>query len=174
LENTEALVDNLKLLIEQLKAEGITPKVTVTVSVGEADIQTIKSAQSRLQEAGITPEIQINVGVGDVMDLIPEGTEDIPAEKSIPVVVNADKTNCVSFTRLDKSGKPIMEIREPRVQLFRGDRLSVSAVHKAGEKDPGDGTIIGTGGFKYYFIVDCPTRREAEGLYLKQSDVFVV
>lgn len=167
-------MENLKLLIEQLKAEGITPKVALTVSVGEADIQTIKSAQSRLQEAGITPDIQINVGVGDVMGFIPEPTEDILAEKSIPLVVNADKTNCVTFLRLDKAGKPIMEIREPRVQLFRGDRLSVSAVHKAGEKDPGDGTIIGTGGFRYYFIVDCPSRPEAEGLYLKQSDVSVV
>lgn len=167
-------MDNLKSLVEQLKAEGITPKVNLTVSVENADIATIKSAQARLQEAGITPEIQINIGVGDVLAQTPGPTEDITAEKSIPVVVNTDKLNCMTFTRLDKAGKPIMEIREPRVQLFRGDRLGVSAGHKAGEKDPGDGTIIGTGGFRYYFIVDCPNKPEAEGLYLKQSDVTVV
>ena len=167
-------MDNLISLLEQLKAEGIAPKVNLTVSVENADIATIKSAQARLQEAGIASEIHINISVSDVLAQTPEPTEDITAEKSIPVVVSADKLNCVTFKRLDKAGKPIMEIREPRVQLFRGDRLSVSTVHKAGEKDPGDGTIIGTGGFRYYFIVDCPTKREAEGLYLKQSDVTVV
>jgi hypothetical protein len=167
-------MDNLKSLLEQLKAEGIIPKVNLTIPVEGVDITTIKSAQSRLQEAGITPEITINIGVDDVLDQTTEPTDDTTAEKSIPVVVNTDKLNCVTFTKLDKAGKPIMEIREPRVQLFRGHRLSVSAVHKAGEKDPGDGTIVGTGGFKYYFIVDCPTKHEAEGLYLKQSDVTVV
>jgi len=138
-----------------------------------ADVPGIKSLQTSLQEAGITPEIQINIAAGDVLAPAPGPGADFAGEKSIEVVVNADKLNCMTFTKSDKAGKPIMDIREPRVQLFRGDRLRVSAVHKAGEKDPGDGTVIGTGGIKYYFIVDCPTMREAEGLYVKQSDVTV-
>jgi hypothetical protein len=166
-------MEDFKLLLEQLKSAGITPKISLTISVDSADVPGIKSLQSRLQEAGITPEIQINLDVGDVLAPAPEPDADNADQKSFTVVVNTDKLNCMTFTKPDKAGKPIMEIREPRVQLFRGDRLRVSGVHKAGEKDPGDGTVIGTGGIEYYFVVDCPTKREAEGLYVKQSDVTV-
>jgi hypothetical protein len=166
-------MENLKLLVEQLKAAGITPKVSLIIPVEGADIPAIKSAQSKLQGEGIVAEIQININVGNVLTPGAEPDAVITGEKSFAVVVNADKTNCLTFTKSDKAGKPIMEIREPRVQLFRGNRLSVSAEHKVSEKDPGDGSVIGTGGFKYYFVVDCPTKPEAKGLYVKESDVTV-
>jgi hypothetical protein len=167
-------MENLKLLVEQLKAEGITPKVALTIPVDGADIQGIKTLQSSLLEAGITPEIQIAIGVGDAQAPGPKPDADFTGEKSFEVVVNVDKTNCMTFTTTDKAGKPIFEIPEPRVHLFRGNRLRVSAEHKASDKDPGDGTIIGTGGIRFYFIVDCPTKQEAKSLYVKQSDVTVV
>src|SRR5512143_2705124 len=115
-------MENLKLLIEQLKAAGITPKVSLTVPVDGADIPGIKSAQSILQAAGIIADIQVNIDAGDVLSPSPGPDINIIGEKSITVVVNADKTNCMTFKNTDKAGKPIMEIREPRVQLFRGDR----------------------------------------------------
>jgi hypothetical protein len=167
-------MENIKLLIEQLKAEGITPKVALVIPVDGADVQRIKTLQSGLLEAGITPEVQIAISVGDSQAPAPKPDADFTGEKSFEVMVSVDKTNCQTFKTTDKAGKPIMEIPEMRVHLFRGNRLRVSAEHKASDKDPGDGTIIGTGGIKFYFIVDCPTNQEARGLYVKQSDVIVV
>ena len=163
-------MENLKSLLDQLKAEGISPKVALTIPVDGADIQGIKTLQSSLLEAGIMPEVQIAISMGDSQAPAPKPDADFSGEKSIEAVVNVDKTNCMTFTTTDKAGKPIFDFPEPRVHLFRGDRLRISAEHKASEKDPGDGTIIGTGGIRFYFIVDCPTRPEAKGLYVKQSD----
>lgn len=165
-------MEDLKSLIEQLKAAGIAPQVSLTIPVEGADVERVKALQSSLQEAGIPSEVQIQIGVGDVITPGP-GPSPVIEEKSFAVVVTADKLNCMTFSGLDKAGKPIMEIREPRIQLFRGDRLRVSAEHKVGDKDPGDGTVIGTGGIKFYFVLDCPNKREAEGLFIKESDVSV-
>lgn len=165
-------MEDLKSLIEQLKAAGIAPQVILAIPSEGADIERIKALQSSLQEAGIMAGVQIQIGVGDVNPPGP-GPSPVIEEKSFPVVVTADKLNCMMFSDLDKAGKPIMEIREPRIQLFRGDRLSVSAEHKVSDKDPGDGTIIGTGGIKFYFVTDCPYKREAQGLYVKEADVSV-
>jgi hypothetical protein len=170
----EAPLEKLSALLEQLKSEGITPKVALTIPVDGADIPGIKALQSSLLEAGITPEIQITISVGEAQPPAPKPDADFSGEKSVEAVVNVDKTNCMTFTTTDKAGKPIFEIPEPRVHLFRGDRLRVSAEHQASDKDPGDGTIIGTGGIRFYFVVDCSTRQEAKGLYVKQSDVTVV
>ncbi len=167
-------MENINLLLEQLKAEGITPKVALTIPADGTDIQGIKALQSSLIEAGITPEIQISISVGDAPAPAPKPDADFSGEKSMEAVVNVEKTNCMTFTTTDKAGKPIFEIPEPRVHLFRGDRLRVSAEHKASDKDPGDGTIVGTGGIRFYFIVDCPARPEAKGLYVKQSDASLV
>ena len=167
-------MEKLSALLEQLKAEGITPTVALTIPVDGADIQGIKALQSSLLEAGITPEIQIAISAGEAQAPVPKPDVDFSGEKSVEAMVNVDKTNCMTFTTTDKAGKPIFEIPEPRVHLFRGDRLRVSAEHKASDKDPGDGIIIGTGGIRFYFIVDCPARPEAKGLYVKQSDASLV
>jgi len=163
-------MENIKLLLERLKAEGITPKVALTIPVDGADIQGIKTLQSSLLEAGIMPEVQIAISMGDSQAPAPKPDADFSGEKSIEAVVNVDKTNCMTFTTTDKAGKPIFDFPEPRVHLFRGDRLRISTEHKASDKDTGDGTIIGTGGIRFYFIVDCSARPEAKGLYVKQSD----
>lgn len=164
-------MEDLKLLIEQLKAAGMTPTVNLTIAMDRSDIEGIKALRSSLQEAGITPEVQIQIGVSRPTSPGSEPAPDIGDQASFTVVVSDDKLNCMTFTKLDKAGKPIMEIREPRIHLFRGDRLSVSAEHKVSDKDPGDGTIIGTGGIPYYFIVDCPAKPEAKGFYVRQSEV---
>jgi len=167
-------MENLKSLLDQLKAEGISPKVALTIPVDGADIQGIKTLQSSLLEAGITSEVQIAISMGDTQAPAPKPDADFTGEKSVEAVVNVDKTNCMTFTTADKAGKPIFDFPESRVHLFRGDRLRVSTEHKASDKDPGDGTIIGTGGIRFYFIVDCPARPEAKGLYVKQSDASLV
>lgn len=167
-------MENIKSLLEQLKAEGITPKVALIVPADGADIPGLKALQASLQQEGITPEIQIAISVGEAQPPAPKPDTDFSGEKSIEAMVNVDKTNCMTFTTTDKVGKPIFDFPDPRVHLFRGDRLRISAEHKASDKDPGDGTIIGTGGIRFYFIVDCTARPEAKGLYVRQSDVSVV
>ena len=164
-------MEDLKLLIEQLKAAGITPIINLTVTMDRADVEGIKALRSSLQAAGITPAVQIQIGVSGASSPGPAPAPDTSGEKSFTVVVSDDKANCMTFTKLDKAGKPIMEIREPRIHLFRGDRLSVSAEHKVSDKDAGDGTVIGTGGIAYYFIIDCQTKPEAKGLFVRQAEV---
>ena len=166
-------MEDLKILIEQLKAAGMTPTVNLTIPMDRTDVEGIKTLRSALQEAGITPGVQILIEASGAASPGPEPGPDNSDQKSFAAVVSDDKLNCMTFTKLDKAGKPIMEIREPRIHLFRGDRLRLSAEHKAGDKDPGDGTVIGTGGIKYYFIVDCPAKPEAKGFYVKQTDVSI-
>jgi hypothetical protein len=167
-------LENLKSLIDQLKAIGITPQVNIAIPAEQGDVEGIKALRTQLLQAGITPQIHINLGLSEA---ITPGTQQPPeASKtskgaSFTVVVKDNKLNCFTFTQKDGGGKPIFEIREPRIQFFRGARISVSADHKAGDKDLGDGTIIGTGGIRFYFIVDSPSKPEAVGLYVRQSEV---
>jgi hypothetical protein len=164
-------MDDLKSLIEMLKAAGFAPKVNLTVPPNTTDIEAIKALQASLLSAGITPEIHINLGIGEVAE---PGTGPIPdttGEKRFAVIVSDEKLNCFIFKKRDDAGKPIFIIREPRVQLFQGERFFVSSEHRESEKDPGDGTIIGTGGIRFYFIVDCPSKPEAVGMFVRQSEV---
>jgi len=161
-------------LFNQLKNAGITPKLIINLPADTVDVNLVTQLQAELKKAGITPEIHVNLNLdtGDQGDSPP--ATPIDDQQTKPAVVSAPKTNCRAFTRMDKAGKPVMEIREPRVQLFQGDRFSVSATHKAGDKDTGDGTVIGTGGIKYYFVVDCPTNRDAQSLYVRDTEVTLV
>jgi hypothetical protein len=162
-------MENIKALIDQLKTAGITPQVDLTISMDQADIDGIKNLQARLQQSGIASEVHITIHTGS--EPAPGPEPDITGEKSITVSVSEDKLSCLTFTNQDKAGKPIMVPREPRVRLVRGTRLLVSAEHKVSDKDPGDGTIIATGGDKFFFILDCQSNPEARGLFVRQSDV---
>jgi len=165
----EFIMQNLTTMIEKLKKAGITPRVQITLPPEMEDIQGVLDLQAELKRAGITPEVSIFLQPGG--GTIPV-TDTAPQDRpSLTVVVTDNKLNCMVFTRRDAAGKPIMEIREPRIQLFKGARCSVSASHKVSDKDAGDGTIIGTGGIKYYKVTDCPPNRDAEGFYIRQSEV---
>jgi hypothetical protein len=76
-----------------------------------------------------------------------------------------------TFKKADKAGKPIMIPREPRIKLAKGTKIQVSAKHKVSDKDPGDGTVFGTGNILYYHIAEFPENPDAEGHFLKQSEV---
>jgi len=166
-------MEKLKALIDQLKAAGITPQVNITIPAEPVDIQRIQAVRAKLMQAGITPQFHIDLGLSDVAT---PGAQPLPEDSqskgaSFEVVVKDDKLNCFTFTKRDGAGKPLFTIREPRIQLFRDTRFSVSAEHRVSEKDPGDGTIIGTGGIRFYFIVDCPSKPEAVGFYVRQVEV---
>lgn len=167
-------MEEIRKLIEELKAAGITPQVQVHLPVENADEGTLKALAASLKGAGLAPEVHLDIHVtlGEAPSAQPVTAETL--ENSMAVMVAEDKLNCLTFFKRDQAGKPIMDFPKPRVQLFRGDRLRVSTTHKVSEKDPGDGTVIATGGIRYYWIVDCPSKREAEGLYIKQSDVTAV
>jgi hypothetical protein len=162
---------DLNAVLDQLKSAGITPQVQITLSPETQDIQQIKDLVEALKNIGITAEVHISLQVS--AEEAGSSTPDLSQDKlkTFTVMVSDVKLNCMTFTRKDNAGKPIMEIHEPRIQLFKGARFQVSATHKASEKDPGDGTVIGTGGMKFYLVVDCPANRSAEGFYVRQSEV---
>lgn len=164
-------MQDLDALLAQLKKAGVTPSIHINLSPATLNIQTILDLQTELKKLGITPEIHIHLpatAIGGV-PLTPQ--EPAAGQAGFTVVVSGPKLNCMTFTRRDSAGKPIMEIREPRVQLLQGARFSVSGVAKASDRDAGDGTIVGTGGVLYYLVTDCSANRSAEGLYVRQSDV---
>jgi hypothetical protein len=92
-------------------------------------------------------------------------------EQGSQVEVVGKKAVLRIFNSRDKAGKPIMEIREPRIRLDKGSRLIVSATHSESVKDKGDGIINATGNIQYYFISDHPSNGKAAGLYVKVADV---
>jgi hypothetical protein len=165
---------HLKSLIEQLRASGFDPKVNLIVAQEAPDIEGLEHLNEQLLSVGISPEVHINLSVGGGISPQPEVSQDVTRGKSTAVVVSDDKLNCFIFKSRDGAGKPIFFIREPRVQLFRGDSLLVSAERRESEKDPGDGTILGTGNIRMYYVVDCPSKPEAVGMYVRQSEVTLV
>lgn len=158
-------------LFNQLKNAGIPAKLVINLSPDGADIARVKQLQAELKNAGVTPEVHINVPLD--MSSQEDSTPATPVdeEQTRPAVIRVPKANCRLFTKKDQAGKPIMQIREPRVQLFQGSQFNVSATHKAGDKDPGDGTVVATGGINHYLVVDCPANRDAEGLYVREPDI---
>jgi hypothetical protein len=87
------------------------------------------------------------------------------------VEVSGEKALLHIFTTRDKAGKPIMQIREPRIRLEQGSRLSVSATRTESQKDKGEGIIHATGNIEFYYVIDQPANGEASGLYIKAADV---
>lgn len=173
-------MDELKALLDRLDQSGSKPAVQVRIGVDGDDLETVDALLQKLAKAGITPQVHVDINFYESADDEPEspggdqeGTGE-PEESGIAVIVTRDKLNCRIFERKDKAGKPIMVIREPRVQVFSGERLTVSSTHKAGEKDKGDGVVFATGMDPYFFVIDCPSNRQAEGLYIRARDVAAV
>lgn len=169
-------MDALLNQVKQLKQAGFSPLVRLNVRLTSADLSSLGALKEQLAALGIMPEVHLYLNTGLGENAAPEEEPDLPDQPEQPqepgflVQVSVSKLNCMEFNRKDKAGKPIMELVEPRIQLFSGQRLTVSAVHKAGDKDQGDGTIFATGNEKFYFVLDCPAKPEAKGLYLRQAE----
>jgi hypothetical protein len=166
------MMNEITTLIDALKKAGIQPQVAIVVDAKTSDVQAIKTLQTALKNAGIVAQVQIQVH--------PEsGTAEDPGsdtsgrtrEERRTVRVKEPRLNCFTFRKVDKVGKPIMEIREPRVQLMNGATFFVSTTQKVSPNDSGDGIIRGTGNSEYYFVVDCPPNPSAVGLYVRKVDV---
>jgi hypothetical protein len=80
------------------------------------------------------------------------------------VEVSREKALLHIFNTRDKAGKPIMQIREPRIRLEPGRRLIVSATRTESQKDKGDGIIHATGNIEFYYVIEQPANGEASGL----------
>ncbi len=175
-------MDTLAATIQKLKDAGLSPTVQVSVPLSKNELDELKEIRSRLAKQGITSQVHLIVSLAEQ----PAGPGDAPGEEQPPVdpgtqepivkegflvMVRSAKVNCMNFTRRDKADKPIMEPVTPRIQLFQGSTLRVSAQHKLSDKDAGDGNITATGGLKFYFITDSPDNRRAEGLYIRQEEV---
>jgi hypothetical protein len=167
-------MDDLKMLLNQLDQIGSKSEVQVRIAIDGDDLEAVSALLQKLSQAGIAPQVHVDINffesAGEETEAQEAGQGE-PKEDGTPVIVTRNKLNCRIFERKDKAGKPIMEIHEPRVQVFSGERLLVSTTHQAGEKDAGDGVVIATGGQKYFFVVDCPSNRQAEGLYVRAADV---
>jgi hypothetical protein len=166
------MMEPLQSVLDQLKAAGLTPHVTVQINLDSADPAALQALKTSLDAAGVSMEVQVHLNLDGAGLAAPGAGQGV--DKSGPtytVVVTDNKLNGMEFTKKDGGGKPIMEIHEPRIQILRGARLQVSANFKAGDKDTGDGVIIGTGGLKYLYVIDCPSNRQAEGFFIKQESV---
>jgi hypothetical protein len=178
-------MDTLAEITQKIRDAGLSPTVQVSVHLSKNELDELKEIRTRLAKQGITAEVYLIIslaeepggteggpggGLGEEQPVEPGEPEAIEKEGFL-VAVRSAKVNCMSFTRRDKAGKPVMEPVMPRVQLFQGNTLRVSAKHKVSDKDSGDGNIIATGGLKFYFITDSPHNRAAEGLYIRQEEV---
>lgn len=182
--------------LELIKKVGLRPVVHIHLHMDEFNLETANSLKERLRQSGLEAEIVISVELTLEAD---GGSRSVPleagderaverkpdfgsggkekrepeaaTEDSFSVEVTETKALVQYIHSLDKAGKPFMLPRDPRIRLPQGTRISVSATHKASDKDSGDGNVHGTGNKLYYFITACPFNREAEGFYLRQADV---
>lgn len=171
-------MDTLIDTIQQIKNSGLSPTVQVNINLSGADLEQLQEIKTRLAQLGITPQVHLVLSMadqpaspGEDQEPADPGVQEPVEKEGFLVMVRSAKVNCMNFTRRDNAGKPVMEPVMPRVQLFQGNTLRVSARHRVSEKDSGDGSITATGGLKFYFITDSPNNRAAEGLYIRQEEV---
>ena len=166
-------MQNVKATVDQLKKQGIVPKVIINLPAENPDIPKAKTLQGELQKAGVVAEFHINLDLGASTGTgEAEGTGETGATgDSFEVMVAGPKLNCWTFKQKDGAGKPVMAFPNPRVQIIKGERFKVSATAKVGSKDKGDGMIVATGGVIYHLVTECVSNPSAVGLYVRQVDV---
>ena len=165
-------MQNLKTAVEELKKQGITPRVCINLPADNPDVQQAKSLQAELKTLGIIAEFHINLDLAAAgEDAGGTPADPAAAQESFEVMVTGPKLNCQSFNKKDGAGKPVMAIREPRVQIMQGERFRVSATAKVSPKDAGDGNIIATGGIIYHLVTECKSNPNAVGMYVRQMDI---
>lgn len=162
-------MQSVKATLDQLKGQGITPKVVINLPAENPDIPKAKALQAELQKAGIVAEFHINLDLG-------AGASEETGEKgatgdSFEVEVTEPHANCFIFNKTNQQGIPLMAPRKPAIQIKKGQRFKVSATAKVGPKDRGDGLIIADGGNIFYLVKECISNPLAVGLYVRQVDV---
>ncbi len=112
-----------------------------------------------------TPHEPVTETPVDVVE-VPESPD------AITVEVVENKAVLRMIKSLDKSGKPVFKIREPRVRLDKGSHLLVSASRTESKSDKGDGLIHATGNQLFYFVLDHPSNdASTRKLYVRFEDV---
>jgi|GEM_PF-1431011 len=98
-----------------------------------------------------------------------EEVADASGGKWLTINPQTERAMCNIFKGYDDKGKPILQPDENigrRVLLQTGIKFRVSTTHTESDKDPGDGTIVGTSSEEFYLILECPVMPQAEGLYI--------
>jgi hypothetical protein len=174
----EKLVQEAMEKVERVKQAGVNPNVHIHIRFDELDLETINILVSKLQTMGLKPKVILNApstpgATPKTPPAQPVKKEEVveEEEETFTVMVTDVKALVQTFKKADKAGKPIMIPREPRIKLAKGTKIQVSAKHKVSDKDPGDGTVFGTGNILYYHIAEFPENPDAEGHFLKQSEV---
>lgn len=166
-------MNDIRLLVDQLKKVGIQPIITINVDENTQDVQAIKTLHTNLKSAGITAQVQINLSATStpVVETTAQEVQPPASKDRMGMVVKESRLNCFTFRKLDKAGKPEMDFPQPRILLQQGTKFFVSTTHKAGSKDTGNGIVFGTGNHEYYLVVECPPNPAAVGLYVRKVDI---
>jgi len=161
-------MQNVKATLDQLKGQGIAPRVVINLPAENPDIPKAKALKAELQKAGIIAEFHLNLDVG-----AGAGTGEATGETkdTFEVVVTEPHANCFTFKTTNQQGIPQMIPRKPAIQIKEDQSFRVSATAKIGPKDAGDGVIIADGGSIFYLVKECISNPLAVGFYVRQVDV---
>ncbi len=77
-------MNDVRLLVDQLKKVGIQPIITINVDENTQDIQAIKTLHTNLKNAGITAQVQINLSATSTPGVETTAQEHSAASKSRP------------------------------------------------------------------------------------------
>lgn len=188
----EQPTDMITSQLDKMKAAGITPSVQININSTDFDIEKLTTLKAALKEASIDADVNITLDLSSTartplstpspkktheteVDTPPDKDIPTPApEKSFEVRAMSTKKNFIvlySFRKKDGVGKPIMDKVSPVIRIPNNTQFSVSATHKAGAKDKGDGKIVATGGAIYYYITDYPNNKDQVGKYVMRDEV---
>jgi hypothetical protein len=161
-------MQSVKATLDQLKQQGIVPRVVINLPADNPDIPKAKALQAELKNAGVIAEFHLNLDLGASAG---EGKETDGGKDSFEVVVTEPHANCFTFKQTNSKGIPLMAPRKPAIQIKKDQRFKVSATARIGPKDAGDGLIIADGGTIFYLVTECKSNPLAEGFYVRQVDV---
>jgi GH25 family lysozyme M1 (1,4-beta-N-acetylmuramidase) len=190
--SVEQPTDMITAQLDKMIAAGITPSVQININSTDFDIEKLTSLKAALEEASIAADVNITLDLSSTaraplptpppkktqetkIDTPPD--QDIPTpalEESFQVRALSKKkpfTALYTFRKKDDAGKPIMDKTSPVIRIPNNTLFSVSATHKAGAKDKGDGKIMATGGQIYYYITAYPNNKDQVGKYVLRSEV---
>ena len=150
-------------LQEELKAAGVSSEVHINLQVGPGGEGAAAATPTATSGAGATtPTPTATSGAGESITsstTTSTGPDSISSD-SFEVEVEAEKVLFRFYKDTEggknKQGKPVMLIREPRIRLDKGERFRVSATHKEGGSDKGDGIVRADGKDGTYYLVTDP------------------
>jgi hypothetical protein len=144
---------------------------TRKISLGDRGDGLINTEKGVFLAVGECAEVPLAAGTF----IAKSAVADASGGRWVTLIPGLEKALCNVYKGNDLKGKPIIQPLEDiarRVILTPGVKLRVSTTHRDSEKDPGDGTILGTGLAAFYLILECPDLPEAAGLYVEKAAVF--